>query len=117
MNTDTSAQDGSHWLVIYVDDRCNGYIYDSLGFDGMYRGRILKMIHGNAVCVTKNRLQSMGSQTCGAYALYVARKIAKDGIDASSSWLSSCSKADLLPNDVFVQSYLWKVFGTFLEIF
>ena len=114
LNTDVSGNAGRHWLLVFVDEDCNGHIFDSLGFRGEYRSRIARSIHGAVFVATQLPLQAMNTQTCGAYALYFARELSKGR--TRNDMVSVFSSINLHANDCFVQNYLWSHFSRFLKI-
>ena len=76
LNTDNSGLPGTHWLLVYVTDVCDGHVFDSFGFRGLYKHRIADSVHRKVFNHIDVPLQSDGSQTCGGYALYFARELA-----------------------------------------
>lgn len=114
MNTDNSGTPGTHWLLVYVTTECDGHVFDSLGFRGLYRRRIVDSVHGKVFNQSSVPLQSESTQTCGAYVLYFARELAMGRTPKEA--LSFFSGRNTLGNDCFVQSYMWTNFGIQLQI-
>ena len=114
VNTDNSGSPGTHWLLVYVTAECNGHVFDSLGFIGMYRHRIIDSIHGQVFNTIEVPLQSAYSQLCGGYALYFARELAM-GCHPKET-VAIFSVRNVTRNDCFIQNYLWTNFGVHLSI-
>ncbi len=116
LNTDTSDQRVSHWILVYIDQNCNGHVFDSLGTQQTYWKKICNAIHGITVLVTPMRLQGMRSQMCGGYALFFARGIAKGGFANFDELLQPFSTLQSEANDALVQKHLWSRYQHFLPL-
>ena len=111
VNVDASSQPGSHWLLIWVDSNCNGYVFDSLGSNQLYTPVIENIIHGNCFQMVNRQLQCDESNVCGGYALYFARELAKHGqlCNVLEPFILTC-----VTNDVFVRNYISLYFNVIL---
>lgn len=102
INTDSSAKKGSHWVLIYVDELCNGYTFESLGPNQWYTPIIENAVHGQCHHMVAEKLQCDLSDVCGEYAFYFARELARGcNID---SVLGPFTRSCLL-NDEFIRDY------------
>ena len=111
VNVDASNQPGSHWVLIWVDSQCNGYVFDSLGASQAYTPIIESIVHGNCVQMVNKQLQCYESNVCGGYALYFARELAKHGhlYNVLEPFTMTC-----ITNDVFIRNYVSRQFSVIL---
>ena len=115
LNTDNSGSPGTHWLLVYVTADCDGHVFDSFGFRGLYKSRNADSVHGKVFNQIDVPLQSESNQTCGGYALYFARELAMG--HTTKEMLSIFAMRNTMSNDCFVQSYLWTNFGKHLRMY
>lgn len=74
-NTDRCSGRGLHWVVFYVPRRGPIEFFDSLGnTPDSYDRHFGKELAGRSYIYTPNRLQGLGSDTCGAYCVYFVKK-------------------------------------------
>ena len=76
-NTDSSQEDGKHWILIYFHENNEVDFFDSLGNKPSYYGREFLdfMKKFASVCFfTPMRMQPINSNLCGHYCCYYAHK-------------------------------------------
>jgi hypothetical protein len=68
MNTDESFKPGEHWIALYLDKNSCEY-FDSFGLPPLHDEIIsfLKQNKIKKILYNSNQIQSITSQTCGAY--------------------------------------------------
>ena len=73
-NTDTSKNEGLHWICFYHDENNIMEYFDSLGKKMEYYGNAFKQLFYNSGATTLKQssvqLQSSNSKLCGEYCLY-----------------------------------------------
>ena len=69
LNLDYAYQPGSHWVAVYLEENNKVTYFDSFGFPNFnqYFLNFLKINKVNEIIFNKFQLQSINSQTCGAY--------------------------------------------------
>ena len=109
VNVDPCYDPGSHWVLIYVDSKCDGFLFDSLGPNQPYTTTLESIVKGKAHQMVLTRVQTHVSAVCGGYALLFAREICigKTPKDIPLRF----SHSGRLSNDLFVQNYVKKHFG------
>lgn len=69
INLDYSNEPGSHWVAIFVNESNEAFYFDSFGFPNLSK-ELKKFLNLNEIKIivyNKYFLQSMNSNTCGAY--------------------------------------------------
>lgn len=73
VNTDTSAESGTHWLAIYLHDNLTAEFFDSFGRhpSNFQKGNITKFLRRyQRLTYNDVALQSADTQVCGYYVIY-----------------------------------------------
>lgn len=110
-NTATSRERGRHWITIYVPDRGPAEFFDSLGHSPeYYQAKFEKFLvkHHRNYMINNNRLQALGSATCGYYALFYV-------VHRCRGWemrdIVHLFGRDLFKNDIKVVNFVHEYFS------
>lgn len=108
-NYDSSAQEGSHWVLMYINDYNSPLeFYDSYGMPfSMFPKHFSDFVVKNNLRIKQyagKQLQDMYSKVCGQYCLYIAYKRLQG---CSMSQIYKCLSKDYKKNDKLV-AYFYK---------
>ena len=70
VNTDPNNLPGKHWIVVFVDDVCEHFNSSSRKPSKSFSNYM--MVKGPNYMFNTNRVQALGSNTCGLYCLFFA---------------------------------------------
>ena len=104
-NTDTRDGPGKHWVAFCFTDNGPDEVFDSLGKTPEYYGfgHVLRKPY----LTNCNRLQDMGSHTCGLYCIYyVMRRYTQMTME---DLVKGFSVGELEMNDKFVRTFVNKI--------
>jgi len=69
-NTDPCSKPGQHWVGIFIDQKKNGYYFDSFGFPPIHEDFVNFLNkHSKKWNYNSKRIQSLDSDTCGQICL------------------------------------------------
>ena len=77
VNLDPDTMPGSHWVAIFIDKKNNAFYFDSFGVSNCPNSikRFLKKYKVKRIYRNKYMLQSITSQTCGAYTILIIKML------------------------------------------
>ena len=102
-NTDNSKRPGAHWVAVYVDEKSNGYFFDSYGVSAYVPEHVNRM-RKNCKTIKYNdlQLQSESSTVCGQFCIMFLYFMAC-GIGAKNFF--DLFGADLKKNDKIAREF------------
>lgn len=80
INLDPDYMPGSHWVAIYIDRKNNALYFDSFGVKNCPKliKKFLKKYKVRRIYLNKYMLQSITSQTCGAYTILFIKMLCSE---------------------------------------
>jgi hypothetical protein len=111
VNTDPSYKPGTHWLALYIDEKCKVEFFDSYGRTVDKYPFIKKFIERNNAQLIKantHQLQGSLSSTCGQFCLYFLLWRCR-GISFEKIMSSFSNSVDA--NDILVTAFVNSITG------
>ena len=109
-NTDSYGKPGKHWVAFYFPRRGPAEFFDSTGHPpSKLNKNFAKFLKKNSkkYVYNRNRLQGVGSSTCGPFVMYYVLNRGK-GVPMNKI-IDKYDKYDLQQNDVFVSNWIEQV--------